>query len=385
MGLLIGLYLVTPARGVADGIPRAKTSSKQLALAQKACDRDDAAACHRVGQVYLDENGMRAREAFEKACRLGSLLGCTDLGWTFATFHGRRDMQRAEQLFKKSCDAGELSACAMLGDLYASDDGALAQNLPAARELYERTCNGKNDGLRCGSGCEVLARWSHYGEDKLGIVEDHAKAARLEERSCKAGCISSCSDLADYYRDGDGVAIDAGAAAKLYQHSCDERHATSCKELGKLYLAGSGVKANTSRAMKLFDRACQLSKGRMDGCKGDASGKMLRRLLASCDRPAESSVWVCNDILGFRKWGSVGGTVRFDGKPVPGVRVVIDTPDEAVAMTDANGAFVQTDVPAGRFTVRVLPSLGRNELARTTVTIIAGKQTPLAIDLEVRP
>lgn len=70
------------------------------------------------------------------------------------------------------------------------------------------------------------------------------------------------------------------------------------------------------------------------------------------------------------------------GKPVSDVKLVIESGDpDNGAITDTNGAFVVTNVPAGQYTVRVLTWPGRVELAQTKVGIEANKQTSQRIEI----
>jgi TPR repeat protein len=289
--------------GSNPGFARA-AHARGKAIEQKACNRGDGAACDRLGNIYLDahygghpgdDDLGTALDRFRKACSLDSTDGCVDVAWIYME---TMDHRAAVPILEHACDAGNVRGCGLLASLYAGD-GADA-NLPRAYELLTRVCSGAElSDIGCQADCFELARWYYYGEPRLHLAKDHAKAAIFEQRSCDVGCFNSCHQMGDDYRDGDGVPRDGAKAAPLYQRACDAGFSPSCLELGKLFLVGAGVERNRDKASRLFDRACRTSGGQVDICRGDATGRKLRQVLDGCDKPARDAR-ACDELFGVR-------------------------------------------------------------------------------------
>jgi TPR repeat protein len=290
--LLVVALLVSPAWAdgpIYSGVK--KSRAPQMRKLQEACDRKDAAACDKLGNIYQKSffasdgeqtDGDRAFALYKRSCDLGSVDGCSDLGWTYAEGMGvGRDFKAAEKLYQKGCDAGHIASCGLLGSLYATDWDGKGPNplkdLPRARKIFERVCNGKIDGLGCISGCGDLASNYYYGA--RGQEKNLAEAARLYERDCDAGCSNSCDSGARMFKTGEGVTRDAAKAARMYQRACDIGLTPSCVDLGEMYRDGVGVVASRDRASELFKRGCTRSRGQVSGCQGDPkAGPLLRTL-----------------------------------------------------------------------------------------------------------
>jgi len=368
-------------------------SDHELAVARAGCTHGDAAACDRHGNGLIaryfsahakDGDAETARASFERGCDLGSIPSCTDLAWVLSDGVVKRDTPRAAALLEKSCAAKDGHACVMLGMMI--DPGlppsGIKPDIARAFRLYRQTCDGDVSGLACTSGCVGLATWTYYGESRLAIEEDHAAADTLLERACTAGCINSCAEIGDHYRDGDGVARDLATAAERYRTSCDAGFAPSCSALGKLYLAGAGVPRDKVRAKKLLIQSCKKSGGGMEPCGLDESGSRIERALVECKRanPPVELRDACTDLFAFETGGGVAGHVARAGKPVAEVSIVIDDSAMFVTRTDARGGFSLRDVPAGHHVIHVLAAQAPSYNADLEVT--AGDVHVLQIDLQ---
>lgn len=191
--------------------------------------------------------------------------------------------------------------------------------------------------------------------------------------------------MGDRYRDGDGVAPDPKTAAARFQTACDAGFAPSCKELGKLYLAGSGVAASSSKALLLFDRACRGSRGQVDECQSDATGRTLRKTIAACNTKTPPTGYrdrICDDFYAFRKNGSIGGIVTIGGKPATSAWVGTDGEPTHGAMADVHGAFAIPDVPAGSYTLRAHDTSSPKRVT-VPITVTVNQRTTLTIDVPV--
>ena len=74
---------------------------------QKACDDNVARACHNLGVLYEDAQGVK------------------------------QDYRKAAELYKRSCDGGFVGSCLNLGVLYIKDQG-VEQDYNKAIKLYKR-------------------------------------------------------------------------------------------------------------------------------------------------------------------------------------------------------------------------------------------------------
>ncbi|MEO8845580.1 MAG: hypothetical protein ABI591_04080 [Kofleriaceae bacterium] len=396
----LGLVVLAGPPVIADQMGPVKsgvkpTHERSMKRGRVACTGGDGDACDRLGSVYADSffssdgdehDGDNARALFQKACDLGSTMGCTDLGWAFLEGIAGRDNLRALELFTRTCDAGDPRGCSYLASMYEHhhETKGVKADPQRARALYERVCSGKIDGLGCLAGCDTLAMWNYYGDRELAIPSDHAKAAAFEDRACAAGCINSCDKMGDHYRDGDGVAQDPKTAATRYQTGCDAGFGPSCKELGKLYLAGAGVTASMTKARRSFDRACRVSRGQVEECQSDATGGALRKTITACNRktpPTGDDARLCDDLYAFRKNGSIGGTVTIGGKPASAWIGTEGEPTFGV-VADVQGMFSIPNVPAGSYVLRT-DDASSSQRVRIPVTVTVGQRTTLTIDVPV--
>ena len=92
--------------------------------------------------------------------------------------------------------------------------------------------------------------------------------------------------------------------------------------------------------------------------------------------------------LQLHGFGSITGSVTSKGQPLPGVAVseatTGGTAQATFARTSADGSFVMTKVPEGQHVLNALqPSLMSVKSASATVTVVAGKQSTVTIDIPV--
>lgn len=93
-------------------------------------------------EAYKNDNYAKAFELYKKACDVGNLNACTELGFLFEKGIGcRQDHFKAAALFKKSCDGGDFLACYNLAINYQSGLGVV-QDYSEAHALYKKSCFG---------------------------------------------------------------------------------------------------------------------------------------------------------------------------------------------------------------------------------------------------
>ena len=84
---------------------------------QKACDDNVARACHNLGFLYEDAQGVKqdyskSAELYEKACNNGYNRGCFNLGAFYLKGKGaKQDYHIAKEYFGESCDLGHQNGC----------------------------------------------------------------------------------------------------------------------------------------------------------------------------------------------------------------------------------------------------------------------------------
>jgi hypothetical protein len=158
------------------------------------CDRGNPTGCTAAGNLLAMKNREPERQVvlYTRACELGALLGCTNLGATLRMSNGtvwRANFACAADLFTRACDGDEPWGCAMLGFAYADGEG-VATDAAAARRVMEKACNKKNaTPADVAFACESYASMLESG--KLG-APDAAASARAYAAACHAGSRHAC-------------------------------------------------------------------------------------------------------------------------------------------------------------------------------------------------
>jgi TPR repeat protein len=223
-----------------------------------ACKKREGTGCLRYGK-WLEKKGdarslLLARKAFEKACHLGALKGCTTVAFLHAEGRGvPRDRARAVRLYQDACDRGEMRACFKLGELHFY--GLSGENTTyRATELFENACDG-GDAAAC-----AAVGW--LAERQGGEL---SRAAQLYEGACREGAMQGCVGLGRLLATGRSLPRDEKRALALFQQACDGQDRWGCKKLGDAYRDGlAGVAADDAKTQDAYERACRL--GEMRGC-----------------------------------------------------------------------------------------------------------------------
>jgi uncharacterized protein len=147
------------------------------------CKRGDSNACFNLGLAFeYDHRDPQARELYERACRGGHALGCTNLGAHAWKFH-LGPAACTFRLFERSCAADELMGCAMVGRMLV--EAPEVRDVARGKAYLERMCEERK-----GPPCHFLA---HYIEDGTLGEPDPARARELMKRACD-GDPSACSE-----------------------------------------------------------------------------------------------------------------------------------------------------------------------------------------------
>ena len=119
---------------------------------QKACDDNVARACHNLGILYEDAEGVKqdyhkAAELYKRSCDGGFVGSCLNLGVLYIKDQVvEQDYSKAINLYKKACDGDVAQACHNLGVLYALGKGVNQDYRLAKRYVFKACTLGFQDG-----------------------------------------------------------------------------------------------------------------------------------------------------------------------------------------------------------------------------------------------
>ena len=249
----------------------------------------------------------------QKACDLGSVNGCDELGSGYWSGEGvKKDRKMAFKLFKKSCDlaqshekiAGSFNeeiarartSCKRVGRIYYNGEEGIGKNRQLALEYFYKAC--EVNVFECGMSAESFYKKQDYdfafnlaqkgcevGDDVscnyLGILyqegkgttQDLNKAFWAFQKLCywkkDYGTIGmkqvGCFNLALCYANGQGVEQDYKRAFNSFKELCDKNEMSSaCAIMGEYYYNAQGVRQDYRKAMEYFGKACDM--GEQSGC-----------------------------------------------------------------------------------------------------------------------
>jgi TPR repeat protein len=158
-----------------------------------------------------------------------------------------QDEARAVGFYRRACDLGDLAGCTNLGQHLKSGKG-IAKNEAEAFRLTKKSCDGRFP-LAC-FNLGLLYR------DGIGTAKDQDKANRSFEFACKAGLAAGCSRLGDEIAKSK-TKEDLSRAVTLYRRACDRGDAKSCYTAGQMYREGVGVAADLQLSSEYMERACR--------------------------------------------------------------------------------------------------------------------------------
>ncbi|AKF07704.1 tetratricopeptide repeat protein [Sandaracinus amylolyticus] len=146
-----------------------------------ACEAGDADAClaHAYAIEAAGHDALRTRRWYERACRLGSLNGCTNWGAGFGTTDATPgELVCATRVFERTCAGREPWGCGMWGMALVYGRG-IAADAQRGLAVLDRACRELGH-----FPCVVLA---------TAIEErDPEAASALYERACATGYADAC-------------------------------------------------------------------------------------------------------------------------------------------------------------------------------------------------
>ena len=120
-----------------------KDPKAAAAILEKACSAGDGLGCVELGRLERDrDRGDAAVIQFRRACYGGEYEGCAELGTMYKTGSGglRKNPKIAAKFFEKGCKEGSMLACTELAEAHAKGRG-VKRDKAKASELYQRACN----------------------------------------------------------------------------------------------------------------------------------------------------------------------------------------------------------------------------------------------------
>ncbi len=118
----------------------------------------------------------------KKECDAGSERSCLALGVVAAT---RGEPSMSQQVLLDSCGRNFHPSCSPAAKHVRDGTGGSPPDPKRAADLFEKSCEGGNDG----AACYELGRMAEAG---LGMAKDLAEAERLYIQACKEGVQQAC-------------------------------------------------------------------------------------------------------------------------------------------------------------------------------------------------
>jgi TPR repeat protein/tRNA A-37 threonylcarbamoyl transferase component Bud32 len=237
--------------------------AKSRIIVKKACDLNQADACHKVGTGHeTNKVPLAAQMFYKKSCRLGDRYGCLSLGELLMT-HAKTASEREEatNAFHESCELDALKGCHYLGE-YSDQTG----DLKRAYKGYAQAC-----ALGSSRSCALAGKRAQNGEG-TAINLDIAKT--LSAKGCALNSGESCYHLGQ-------MTGDEGQAHHLFQKACGLEIGAACHKLALRTDEGIGVAKDPWEAMHLHEKACDL--GFITSCE------LLRKMTAKPKNPELSA------------------------------------------------------------------------------------------------
>ncbi|WP_101022330.1 tetratricopeptide repeat protein [Helicobacter pylori] len=165
--------------------------------------------------IYTDKDFTRAKEYFEKACRLNDADGCAILreaysnGGVTPKGSARESIEKALEhtATAKACKSNDAEKCKDLAEFYFN-----ANDLKNALEYYSKSCKLNNV-----EGCMLSATF--YNDMIKGLKKDK-KAFEYSAKACELNDAKGCYALAAFYNEGKGVAKDEKQTTENLEKSC---------------------------------------------------------------------------------------------------------------------------------------------------------------------
>ena len=247
---------VSACMGMADRFFDVEKFEESLAYYKSLCSLDVGKGCRRAAWIYsqvLDSSFELIEETNNKACSLGDMTGCNNLG---SAYENNNQINKANALYRQACDGGNDLACNNLAVNFENGLG-LEENYNKSAELYIKSC-----GFAFAKACKNAGDLYYYK------FKDYKTALKWYKKACELGSGRACYDTAYQYKEGEGTKENIAKANTFYRKACELNDAKGCTALGKAYMDDnykiSNIKKDYSKGVALFERSCKMGHG--SGC-----------------------------------------------------------------------------------------------------------------------
>jgi TPR repeat protein len=160
-------------------------------------------------------------------------------------------------LFQKACDQADGSGCYELGTLYNIGKSGVSVDEARAAELFARAA--KLVQPSCSAGCQrdcVTLGWMLHTAQ--AVAHDGARSIALLDKACSSGVGQGCYLLATMYAFAYEVPKDRARAIALYKRACELGDPLGCNGYAYSCEKGDGVTADPASASRYYKRSCDL-------------------------------------------------------------------------------------------------------------------------------
>ncbi len=213
----------TPAQ-TADA--KAEASPGQpVSIDETSCENGNARSCIDMANFYLDQdasphNTRKVIYAFQKACSLGSGLGCLTSGQIQAIREESATVEKTAYKYYRQ-----------------------------AIDNYEQEC-------RNGSAAACFDAGVMYHKGRY-IKGDLSRALLNYEKACNVAYAKACTNLGTlYFNENDVTDKEKGIAH--FKKGCDGEDSMACFKLALIYRAGDSVDQSNETSLLYLQKACQL-------------------------------------------------------------------------------------------------------------------------------
>jgi TPR repeat protein len=257
-------------RACADGKPETCQARAELANvkpARELCSRGELDGCLKLGELLKLSNVElpQISMAWERACKLGSNLGCVR-HWASLQTAMSRDSKAIEESHQKAasaCDSGDLAICIELANhlKFRSKDPDAIKELKEVGERVVASLDAQCD-LGDSVSCETAATFLQFKTELGG----EARAKGFLRKACDHGATARCLDIAE-------------------EGSKDRNYPVATQYGGKACIAGSA--AGCRLLVKHRLELTQELQMETDRALGVACG---RRVTEACEIAADSGI-----------------------------------------------------------------------------------------------
>ena len=233
------------------------SEEEELDYMSRACLGGVTEECLYAGMSTFKVDPAHAIQLFDKSCRTGDMVSCTNMGILLSNGHSpKQDYARAAILLKQGCDGGVQSGCSMLGYNYKLGLG-VPVDYDKATELFEGAC--ENNHAR---SCTNLG--FNYSDEIIRPADEKIAAGHFA-KGCDLGDGLGCSSLGYQYEFGLGVPKHIERAQELYRDACNLNDGQGCINLGIAHQKGINTEVSLTSAYEFFSKACDLGEQRACG------------------------------------------------------------------------------------------------------------------------